>query len=185
VVVAETLAGGFGVGAGRARLAGVVAEDAAVVGLLAGDQAEPVPAFDAAGMGVKACGDLAEGEQPAIEQPLVVAGHLVVVRQFGDAVAVPGVLVAAGMACGVQLGGDLGVGAAVEQVVDQFGDLAWGLAALPGVLRDGQADDVVAAAGEADGGSDGVVASGQGDVGDQEADQPLAYRGFPAPPGQR
>ena len=69
-------------------------------------------------MGIKIGGDLAEGEQPRIEavnpaetltpvsaavlQPLVVAGHLVVVHQLGDAVAVPGVSVAAGVACGVQ-----------------------------------------------------------------------------------
>jgi len=174
VIVAEALAGVFGVGTGWAGLAGVVAEDAAVVGLLAGDQAEPVPALDAAGMGVKTGGDLAEGEQPAVLQPLVVAGHLVVVRQFGDAFAVPWVPVAAGVACGVQLAGDLGVGAVVEQLADQLGDLAVGGAQLPGVLGEGEAEDVVAAW-EADGCGDGVVAAGEGDVGDQEADQSFAF----------
>ncbi len=138
MIVAEELAGVFGAGAGRAGLAGVVAEDAAVVGLLAGDQAEAVPALDAAGVGAEVVGDLVEGEQPAVLQPLVVAGHLVVVRQFGDAVAVPGVSVAAGVACGVQLAGDLGVGVAVEQVVDQLGELGGGRAELPGVLRAGR-----------------------------------------------
>ena len=160
MIVAEALAGVLGVGAGRAGLAGVVAEDAAVVGLLAGDQAEPVPAFDAAGVGVKIGGDLAEGEQPAVLQPLVVAGHLVVAGQLGDALAVPGVPVAAGVACGVELAGDLGVGVAVEQLADQPGDLAGGLPALPGGLREGQAEDVVTAAGEADGGSHGVIVAG-------------------------
>src|SRR5208282_2748319 len=109
MIVAEALAGGFGVGAGRAGLAGVVAEDAAVVGLLAGDQAEAVPALDAAGVGAEVGGDLVKGEQPAVLQPLVVAGHLAAAGQFGDAFAVPGVPVAAGVACGVQLPGDLGV----------------------------------------------------------------------------
>jgi hypothetical protein len=33
---------------------------------------------------------------------------------------------------------------------------------------------VVLAAGQADGGGDGVVAAGEGDVGDQQADQALA-----------
>jgi hypothetical protein len=44
----------------------VVAEDAAVVGLLAGEQAEAVPAFDAAGVGVKVGGDLFETEQAPV-----------------------------------------------------------------------------------------------------------------------
>jgi hypothetical protein len=66
VIVAETLAGVFGVGPGRAGLAGMVAEDAAVVGLLAGDQAEPVPALDAAGVGAEVGGDLVEGEERAV-----------------------------------------------------------------------------------------------------------------------
>ncbi len=46
---------------------------------------------------------------------------------------------------------------------------------MPGVARDGQVQDVVLAAGEADGGGDGVLAAGEGDVGDQEADEALAF----------
>ncbi len=98
-----------------------------------------------------------------------------VVRQLGDAVAVPGVSLAAGVARGIELPGDLGVGAAVEKVIDQFGELGGCRAELPGVLRDGQAKDVVAAGGKADRGGDGVLAAGEGDVGDQEADQSFAF----------
>ena len=89
MIVAEALAGGFGVDAGRAGLAGVVAEDAAVGGLLAGDQAETVPALDAAGVGAEIGGDLVEGEQPAVLQPLVVAGQLVAAGELADPAAVP------------------------------------------------------------------------------------------------
>ncbi len=44
----------------------MVEEDAAVVGLLAGDQAELVPAFDALGMRGELAGDLVQGEQAAV-----------------------------------------------------------------------------------------------------------------------
>ena len=64
---------------------------------------------------------------------------------------------------------------AVEQLADQPGDLAGGLPELPGGLREGQAEDVVTAAGEADGGSHAVMIAGQRDVGDQQADQSLAF----------
>ena len=70
---------------------------------------------------------------------------------------------------GVEVADDLGVGMGVEEPGGQPGDLVGGLAALPGVKRDGQAQDVVAAAGEADGGGDGVRAAGEGHVFDQQA----------------
>src|SRR6266581_3395418 len=156
-------------------LAGVVAEDAAVVGLLAGDQAETVPALDAAGVGVEIGGDLVEGEQPAVLQPLVVTGQLVAAGELADPAAVPAVAVSAGVPGGVEVAGDLGVGMGVEEPGGQLGDLVGGLAALPGVKRDGQAQDVVAAAGEADGGGDGARAAGEGHVFDQQAGQALAF----------
>jgi hypothetical protein len=62
-------------GQGGPGLARVVEEDAAVVGLLACDQAELVPAFDALGVRGELTGDLVEGEQAAVAQPLVVAAE--------------------------------------------------------------------------------------------------------------
>ena len=75
MVVAESLASFFDLVAGGAGLAGVVEEDAAVVGLLAGDEAELVPAFDALGVGGELLGDLVEGEQAGVAEPLVVAAE--------------------------------------------------------------------------------------------------------------
>src|SRR5205814_6504957 len=66
-------------------------------------------------------------------------------------------------------------GVAAEQLVDERDCRAGGHALLPGVQRDRQVEGVVAAAGQADGGGDGVVAAGESDVGDQQADQPLAF----------
>jgi hypothetical protein len=75
VGVAEGLAGVLDLGGGGAGLAGVVEAGAAVVGQAPGDQAEPVPAFDAGGVGAEFAGDLVEGEQAGLAEPLVVAAQ--------------------------------------------------------------------------------------------------------------
>jgi hypothetical protein len=115
VGVAELLAGLFGLGAGGPGLARVVEEDAAVVGLLAGDQAELVPAFDALGVRGELAGDLVEGEQAVVAQPLVVAAEAAFVAVSGDVLAGPGCGVAAvGCLAGVEGVGDLRVGVVLE-----------------------------------------------------------------------
>jgi hypothetical protein len=63
---------------------------------------------------------------------------------------------------------------AAEQLVDLLDHWLGGFALLPGVQWDRQVQGVVLAAGQADGGGDGVVAVGEGDVGDQQADQAFA-----------
>ena len=44
-----------------------------VIGQAPGDQAEPVPAFDAGGVGAQFAGDFVEGEQAGVAEPLVMA----------------------------------------------------------------------------------------------------------------
>ncbi len=115
MVVAESLAGFFDLAAGGAGLAGVVEEDAAVVGLLAGDEAEFVPAFDALGVGGELAGDLVEGEQAVVAEPLVVAAEAAFVAVSGDVVAGPGCGVAAvGCLPGVEDVSDGGAGVVVQ-----------------------------------------------------------------------
>src|ERR1019366_6163301 len=96
-------------------LAGVVEEDAAVVGLLAGDEAEFVPAFDALGVGGELAGDLVEGEQAVVAEPLVVAAEAAFVAVPGDVVAGPGCGVAAvGCLAGVEDVSDVCAGVVVQ-----------------------------------------------------------------------
>jgi hypothetical protein len=73
VGVAEGFAGFLGLCGGGTGLAGVVEAGAAVVGQAPGDQAEPVPAFDALGVGAEFAGDFIEGEQAGVAGSLVVA----------------------------------------------------------------------------------------------------------------
>jgi hypothetical protein len=102
-------------GQGGPGLAGVVEEDAAVVGLLACDQAELVPAFDALAVRGELAGDLVQGEQAAVAQPLVVAAEAAFLAVSGDVLAGPGCGVAAvGRLAGIEGAGDLRVGVVLE-----------------------------------------------------------------------
>jgi hypothetical protein len=87
---------------GGSGLAGVVGEDATVVGLLACDQAKPVPAFDALGVCAEMLGDLVQGEHAGAAEPLAVAAEAVRMAVPGDAVTGPAVAIAAAAALGVE-----------------------------------------------------------------------------------
>jgi hypothetical protein len=116
VGVAEGFAGFLGLCGGGPGLAGVVGAGAAVVGQAAGDQAEPVPAFDALGVGSGFTGDFVEGEQADVAEPLVVAAQPVAVAVGAEPPGGEGVAFPAGDApLGEDLG-DLAVGVLVEQL---------------------------------------------------------------------
>ena len=67
------------------------------------------------GMRGELTGDLVEGEQAAVAQPLVVAAEAAVVAVSGDVLAGPGRGVAAvGRLAGVEGAGDLRVGVVLE-----------------------------------------------------------------------
>ena len=85
-----------------------------------------------------------------------VAGEAVGAHPAG----VPGFVFSAGQAALVEDARDLAVGVAAEQLVDLLDHWLGGFALLPGVQRDRQVRGVVLAAGQADGGGDGIVAAG-------------------------
>ena len=73
--------------------------------------------------------------------------------------------------------GDLGVGVAVEELVDGGDGLGGGLAELGGGGRDGQGEGAVLAGGQPDVRGDGVAGPGDGDVGEQQPGDALALAG--------
>jgi hypothetical protein len=179
VGVAEGFAGFLDLRGGGAGLAGVVEAGAAVVGQAPGDQAEPVPAFDALGVGAEFAGDFVEGEQAGVAKSLVVAAQPVTVAVGAEPPGGEGVAFSAGDALLGEDLGDLAVGVLVEQLVDEVDGGLRGLAFLPGHQRQRQGDAAILSAAPANVDGDAVTGFDQGDVGDQQPDQAfaLAHRG--------
>src|ERR1035441_7802563 len=84
---------------------------------------------------------------------------------------------AAGQARVGEDAGGLGVGVAVQELVDGGDDDGGGLAELRGGRRDGQGEGGVLAGGQADVSGDGVAGPGDGDVGEQQPGDALAFPG--------
>ena len=77
----------------------------------------------------------------------------------------------------VEDAGDLGVGVVVEELVDGGDGGGGGFAELGGGGRDGHGEGVVLAGGQADVRGDGVAGPGDGDVGEQQPGDALAFAG--------
>jgi len=120
-------------------------------------------------------GGFVQGEHPGVAEPLPQAGDVAGVAVGAHPVGVPGLAVPAGQAPLAEDGRDLAVGVGAEQLVDEGDRGGGGLAFLPGVERDRQVQGVVLAAWQADGGGNAVPAAGEGDVGEQQPDQALAF----------
>jgi hypothetical protein len=88
---------------------------------------------------------------------------------------VEGAAFAAGVAAGVEDGGDLGMGVVVEQLVDRFDDVRWGLAQFPGGFGDWQGKGVVLPALQSHVAGDRFPVPGDGNVGEQQAGHALAF----------
>jgi hypothetical protein len=95
---------------------------------VAGDEPGVVPDLDGFGGHAEAAGHLGQGEHAGVAESLLAAAEPVVVADVADDEPVEGAAFAAGQATVVEDGGDLGVGVAVEELVDG-GD------ASAGVLR--------------------------------------------------
>ena len=122
-------------------------------------------------------GHLGQGEHAGVAEPLLAAAQPVFVADVADDEPVEGAAFAAGQAAVVEDAGDLGVGVAVEELVDGGDGCGGGLAELGGGGRDGQGEGAVLAGGQADVRGDGVAGPGDGDVGEQQPGDALAFAG--------
>ena len=95
---------------------------------MAGDEPGVVPGLDGSGGDAKLSGELGQGEHAGVAESLLAAAQAVVVADVADDERVEGAAFAAGVAAGVEDGGDLGVGVVVQQLVDRFDDVRCGLA---------------------------------------------------------
>ncbi len=82
---------------------------------------------------------------------------------------------AVGQAAAAQDAGDLGAGVVVQQLVDLGDGGGGGLPDLPGRFGHRQGEGAVLAAGQADVRGDGVAGAGDGDVGEQQPGDALAF----------
>jgi len=165
-------------GAGWRVLAGRRVEALAfVVEGVAGDEPGVVPDLDGFGGHAEAAGHLGQGEHAGVAESLLAAAEPVVVADVADDEPVEGAAFAAGQAAVVEDGGDLGVGVAVEELVDGGDGFGGGLAELGGGGRDGQGEGAGLAGGEPDVRGDGVAGAGDGDVGEQQPGDALAFAG--------
>jgi hypothetical protein len=117
---------------GWVRSGWVVERLAFIVVALATDKAGVAPRLDRAGGHAELRGYLVQGEHAGVAEPLLPAAQPVFVADVADDQGVEGAAFAAGVAAGVEDGGDLGVGVVVQQLVDRFDDVRCGLAQFPG-----------------------------------------------------
>ena len=136
-----------------------------------------VPDLDGFGGHPQAAGHLGQGEHAGVTEPLLAAAQPVFVADVADDEAVERAAFAAGQAAVVEDAGDLGVGVVIEELIDGGDDGGGGLAELRGVRRDGQGEGGVLACGQADVRGDGVAGPGDGDVGEQQPGDALAFAG--------
>jgi len=116
----------------------VVERLAFIVVALASDNTGVAPGFDRAGGHAELVGHLVQGEHAGVAEPLLPAPQPVFVADVADDQGVEGAALAAGVAAGVEDGGDLGMGVVVQQVVDRLDDVRCGLAQFPGGFGDWQ-----------------------------------------------
>ena len=126
----------------RVRSGRVVERLAFIVVALATDKTGVVPGLDRAGGDAEPAGHLVQGEHAGVAEPLLPAAEPVLVADVADDQGVEGAAFAAGVAAGVEDGGDLGVGVVVQQLVDRFDDVRCGLAQFPGGFGDRQVQRV-------------------------------------------
>ena len=119
----------------------VVERLAFIVVALATDKTGVVPGLDRAGGDAEPAGHLVQGEHAGAAESLLPAAEPVFVADVADDQGVEGAAFAAGVAAGVEDGGDLGVGVVV-QLVDRFDDVRCGLAQFPGGFGDRQVQRV-------------------------------------------
>src|ERR1019366_3263851 len=142
-----------------------------------GDEPGVVPGLEGSGGHAELAGELGQGEHAGVAESLLAAAQAVVVADVAHDERVEGAAFAAGQAAVVEDAGDLGVGVAVEELVDGGDGLGGRLAELGGGGRDGQGDGAGLAGGEADVRGDGVPGPGDGDVGEQQPGDALALAG--------
>ena len=136
-----------------------------------------VPDLDGFGGHAQEAGHLGQGEHAGVAESLLAAAQPVFVADVADDEPVEGAAFAAGQAAVVEDAGDLGVGVVVEELIDGGDGGGGGLAELRGVRRDGQGEGGVLAGGQADVRGDGVAGPGDGDVGEQQPGDALAFAG--------
>jgi hypothetical protein len=90
---------------------------------------------------------------------------------------VVGSSLAVGQAAAAEDGGDLRGGVVVQQPVDLSDSGGLGLPDFPGRFGDWQGEGAGLAAGQADVRGDGVAGAGDGDVGEQQPGDALAFAG--------
>ena len=160
---------------GGAGLVGVEQQGAAGVGAVPGQQSVVVPAFDRMRCDAELFGDFVDGEPAFVAEPLMVAGDVAGVAERAQPGRGERFPPAGAQFALVEQGGGLVVGVLVEQLVGEFYGVVGGGVQLPGVQRAGQRRGVVLSAGEADGDRDVLAGLDQGDVGDEQPDQALAF----------
>src|SRR5260370_5525609 len=165
-----SLCPGWRVGAGRR-----VEAFAFVVEGVPGDESGVVPYLDGFGGHGETVGHLGQGEHARVAESLFAAAQPVLVADVADDEPVEGAAFAAGQAADVEDAGDLGVGVVIEELVDGGDGGGGGFAELGGGGRDGQGEGVVLACGQADVRGDGVAGPGDGDVGEQQPGDALAF----------
>src|SRR5208283_3332866 len=169
-------AGGGLVGGSGTVLAGVEQAFCASAGAPAGDQAAPAPVADGLRGHLEVSGDLAGGEHACGEQAAGVRAQAAGAAERGQAGDGEGPAPAAGDSLAVEDRRDLVEGVVVQELADQLHGGRAGGVLLGGGERPRQGEDAVLAAGEADLAADGAVAvTGEGDVGDEQAEQALAF----------
>ena len=146
---------------------------------LKGCPVEPgvVPGLDGSGGDAEPCGGFGQGGHAGVAEALFAAAQPVVVADVADGEPVEGAAFAAGQAAVVEDAGDLGMGVAVESLIDGGDGLGGCGAHLGGGGRDRHGEGVVLAGGQADVRGDGVAGSGDGDVGEQQPGDALAFPG--------
>jgi hypothetical protein len=153
----------------------VVERLALIVVTLAADKTGVAPGLDRAGGHAELAGHLAQGEHAGVAEPLLSAAQPVFVADVTDDQGVEGAAFTAAVAAGVEDGSDLGMGVVVQQLVDCFDDVRCGLAQFPGGFGDRQGQAVVLPALPSDVAGDRFRVPGDGDVGEEQAGDALAF----------
>jgi len=121
------------------------------------------------------CGELGDGEHPGCAEALAAAAQPVGADDVVDDEPVEGLAGAADHALLVEDAGDLACGVPVEQFVDGGEDLGGGSPLVPDEQGRRDGEGAVLAAGQADMRGDGVADPGDGDVGEQQPGDALAF----------
>ena len=157
-----------------AHLPGVIQTLTTSVGAPAGDVTAPLPDLDGLWRDSELCGDLFQREHPSRTQPLAVVGDAAQPAQLGERRHAERLSPSAGEPAFVEDADDLVVGMVVEQLVDEGDGRRRGGVQFVGGERSWDLERVGSTAREADVGGDVLLGAHQGDVGDEQAHEPLA-----------